>query len=106
MQLGFRARGSAVAPAATPRSRRASTRPPPIRAPRPSRRQSRRVTDSQFVWMSMAVLILEDELGRVDQGPEQVGDRLATAHTGGGEDPLGDGPLFLRRKPAVGKQVD
>ena len=37
------------AAAASPRSRRASTRPPPIRAPRPSRRQSRRVVDSQFV---------------------------------------------------------
>ena len=37
------------ASAASPRSRRASTRPPPIRAPRPRRRQSRRVVDSQFV---------------------------------------------------------
>jgi hypothetical protein len=34
---------------ASPRSRNASIKPPPIKAPRPSRRQSRRVVDSQFV---------------------------------------------------------
>ena len=43
-------RGGVLTPsAATPRARSASTSPPPSSAPRPSCRQSRRVTPSQFV---------------------------------------------------------
>src|ERR1700677_1202279 len=102
MQLVARARGSALE--AMPRSRRASIRPPPMSAPRPSPSPSRRVIDSQFVCAPIA-LVLEYELGRVDQGPEQVGDRLPRGNPRLGEDARADRTLFVRRQPAEGEQV-
>src|SRR6266496_2088892 len=120
--------GGAVASDACARSRNACARPPPIRAPRPSFRQSRRVSPLQFLCRLMVsllpacglalstlltrkrenkrALILEYELGRVQQRPENILGRLAPRDARLAEHLQAHAPLLRRRQPAVGQQIN
>src|SRR5947209_15931879 len=91
---------------AAARTRNARARPPPKRAPRPSRRQSRRVTPAQFVHAGMVFLhsILEDKLRRVHQRPQQVFDGLSSLAAL--ERLLGDASLGIRRITTVGGEIE
>src|SRR5262245_7831890 len=115
MQLVGRAPGRA----AWPRTRKASISPPPIRADSPRRRQPRLVVASQFVKSAIGARlplrggstapirgsVLEDEFGRVEEGPQEVLGRRAAVRPRLGEERLANAALFLRRQAAEREEI-
>src|SRR4051812_47937064 len=118
MQLVGRVWGAA----ASPRSRKASTSPPPMNAPSPSRGQSRRVIDSQFLKIPIGFAcasgewglrlcggegesVFEDELGGVEEGPEEVFEGEPAIGLRTFEEVFSDRPFLLSGVAAVGEQV-
>src|SRR5262245_46195524 len=96
------------ASAAAARSRSAEASPPPSKAPSPSCRQSRRRTPalvSRGFTVVTPLSILEHELGRVQQRPQDVLGRLPPRRTRLGEDLQARRLLTLGRPSTVHERV-
>src|SRR5438067_1986241 len=83
MQLRAVAAGPAPDEDARSRARSASTKLPPSRLPRPSLRQSRRLTSFRFIFLRLssrrlysAALILENKFRRIQKRPQNIFGRL------------------------------
>src|SRR6267142_5982638 len=89
--------------AAEPRSRRASTSPPPKNVESPSCRQLRRVRPSQFRYCAMAFLssVLKYEFRRVDEGPQQIFGGLASGRPRLDEKSLAHIIFLIGRQPRI-----